>query len=164
MHLQKLSSNDGEQIYRMLQDIGSCENSFSNPVHGMSCEEYKNWLVQQEDWSEGRNLPEGYVAQTIYWLMNDENIPVGIGKIRHALTEHSRKIGGNVGYAVSSEYRGHGYGTVILRLLLEEARKMKLEEIMLTVDKYNNASKRVIEANGGILFDENSERWYFRIP
>lgn len=164
MHLQKLSSNDGEQIYRMLQDIGSCENSFSNPVHGMNYEEYRNWLVQQEDWSEGRNLPEGYVAQTIYWLMNGDNIPVGIGKIRHALTEHSRKIGGNVGYAISSEYRGHGYGTVILRLLLEEARKMKLEEIMLTVDKYNNASKRVIEANGGILFDENSERWYFRIP
>ena len=164
MHLQKLSANDGEQIYRMLQNIGSCENSFFNPVHGMNHEEYKNWLVQQEDWSEGRNLPEGYVAQTIYWLINDDNIPVGIGKIRHALTEHSRKFGGNVGYAISSEYRGHGYGTVILRLLLEEARKMKLEEILLTVDKFNCASKRVIEANGGILFDENSERWYFRIP
>lgn len=164
MYLRKLSSNDGEQMYLMLQNIGSCENSFSNPVHGMGYEKYKQWLVQQEEWSEGLNLPKGYVAQTIYWLMDDNNVPVGIGKIRHALTDNSRKNGGNVGYAISSEYRGHGYGTIILKLLVAEAKKMKLEEIMLTVDKYNNASKRVIEANGGILFNENSERWYFHIP
>ncbi len=163
MYLQKLSANDGEQIYHMLQNIGAAENSFSNPVHGMSYADYKKWLIQQDDWSMGRNLPAGYVAQTIYWLL-DNNVPVGIGKIRHALTADSRKIGGNVGYAISSEYRGKGYGRVILKLLIEKAKMMKLEELLLTVEKYNLPSKRVIEANGGILFHENSERWYFRIP
>lgn len=163
MHLQKLSGQDGEAVYRMLQDIGTCENSFTNPVRGMAFEEYKKWLVQQEEWSEGRNLPEGYVAQTIYWLV-DGGTPVGIGKIRHALTPESREFGGNVGYAIGSPYRGRGYGKVLLGFLLEEARKMEIDEILLTVDKCNNASKKVVEANGGILVRENSERWYFRIP
>jgi len=31
----------------------------------------------------------------------------------------------------------------------------------LTVEKYNYASKKVIENNGGILYDENEFRWYF---
>ncbi len=163
MHLQKLSADDGEAVYRMLQDIGTCENSFTNPVRGMGIEEYKKWLAQQEAWSEGRNLPDGYVAQTIYWLV-DGGVPVGIGKIRHALTPESREFGGNVGYAVASSRRGRGYGKALLGLLLGEARKMELAEILLTVDKGNIASKTVVEANGGILVRENPERWYFRVP
>lgn len=163
MHLQKLSANDGEAVYRMLQDIGTCENSFTNPVRGMDFAGFKKWLSRQEEWSEGRNLPEGYVAQTVYWLV-DDGLPVGIGKIRHALTPESREFGGNVGYAIASACRGRGYGKALLGFLLEEAKKMELDEILLTVDKYNHASKKVAEANGGILVRENSERWYFRIP
>ncbi len=163
MHLQKLSTNDGEAVYRMLQDIGTCENSFTNPVRGMAFEEYKKWLSQQEEWSEGRNLPEGYVAQTIYWLV-DGGMPVGIGKIRHALTPESREYGGNVGYAIASAHRGRGYGKILLGFLLGEAKKMELDEILLTVDKGNHASRKVVESNGGILVRENSERWYYRIP
>lgn len=163
MHLQKLSVNDSEAVYRLLQDIGNCENSFTNPVRRMDFEEYKKWLSQQEEWSEGRNLPEGYVAQTIYWLM-DGGVPVGIGKIRHGLTAASREFGGNVGYAIGSAYRGRGYGKAILGFLLEEAKKMELDEILLTVDKGNEASKKVVEANGGVLVRENPERWYFRVP
>lgn len=160
IQLQKLSANDGETIFLMLQDIGECENSFSNPVHGMGFSEYGVWLVQQEKWSRGEELPDGYVAQSIYWLFDDD-VPVGIGKIRHGLTPASRNIGGNIGYAIASTYRGKGYAKELLRLLLKEARGMELPEILLTVDKYNAASKKVIEENGGQLFSENDERWYF---
>lgn len=163
MTLQKLTAHDGERFYRMLQDIGSRENSFTNPVNGMDFGEYKQWLSRQEEWSEGRNLPDGYVAQTLYWLV-DGGMPVGIGKIRHALTAESREAGGNVGYAIASAHRGRGYGKVLLGLLLAEAKKMGLDEILLTVDKGNIASKKVVEANGGILVRENPGRWYFRVP
>lgn len=161
LYLKTLSSADGADIYKMLQGIDVVENSFTNPVHDMSFEQYKVWLIQQEDWSKGKNLPDGYVGQTIFWLMDGEKA-VGIGKIRHALTPASRQNGGNIGYAISNENRGKGYGNVILGLLLEKARQMKITEIMLTVDKFNYASKKVIEKNGGILFDENNERWYFK--
>ena len=161
LYLKKLSKNDGQDIFNMLKGIKAVENSFTNPVHDMSFEQYKEWLVQQEEWSREENLPDGYVGQTIFWLMDDEK-PVGIGKIRHALTPASRKNGGNIGYAVSSAYRGKGYGNAVLRLLLEKAEEMNISEIILTVDKFNYASKKVIEKNGGVLFDENDERWYLR--
>ncbi len=160
VELRELSVFDDEEVFMMLQNIGNDENAFTNPVKGMSYDDYKQWLKQQHNWSLGKDLPNGYVGQTIYWLY-DNGIPVGIGKIRHALTEHSRKFGGNIGYAISNKYRGNGYGTIILKLLLEKAKDIKLEEKLLTVEKTNPASKRVIEKNGGKLIDENEERWFF---
>lgn len=160
--LRQLSPNDGKAFYNMLQHIEREENAFTNPVNGMSFDEYLLWLKQQDDWSKGDNLPKGYVAQTIFWLMDGET-PVGIGKIRHVLTESSRIFGGNIGYAISSQHRGLGYGTTIVKELFKQADKMGIKERILTVEKYNYASKRVIENNKGTLFDENEFRWYFKI-
>ncbi|MBR3287391.1 MAG: GNAT family N-acetyltransferase [Bacteroidales bacterium] len=160
-YLRQLSVSDGLDVYNLLQHIGEEENAFKNPVKKMSYEEFKQWLVQQEAWSRNENLPDGCVGQTCFWLIVD-NIPVCFGKIRHALTSQSRLIGGNIGYAVSSLYRGKGYGTILLHKLLEKANEMKIEEKFLTVEKYNYASKRVIEKNGGKMVSENDYRWSFR--
>lgn len=159
--LQQLTPYDGEACFFMLQHIEREENAFTNPVNGITYDEYKQWLRQQDEWSRGENLPAGYVGQTIFWLF-DSATPVGIGKIRHVLTERSRQFGGNIGYAVSSEYRGLGYGSTLLKYLLLKADEMGVEEKILTVEKNNFASKRVIEKNGGVLYDENDARWFFR--
>lgn len=160
IELKQLSTKDGLKVFEMLQRIGSCENEFKNTAHGLTYDEYKVWLVQQDDWSKGANLPEGYVAQTIYWLIDEDN-PVGIGKIRHELNCHSRIIGGNIGYAIDPIYRGKGYATELLRLLLLKAREIGVLELLLSVEKYNPASKKVIEKNGGKLINENEDRWFF---
>ena len=160
--LVQLSPNDGRQEYELLQRIGSNENAFTNPVHGMSFEEYKEWLIQQDLWSRGENLPSGFVGQTCYWLKKDDQV-IGMGKIRHALTEQSRKKGGNIGYAVAPEYRGKGYGNVILSLLIQKADELGIKEKVLTVEKYNWSSAKVIEKNGGVLFHENECRWFYKI-
>ena len=39
--LRQLSPTDGEDIYDMLQHIEASENDFTNPVHGMDYEKYK---------------------------------------------------------------------------------------------------------------------------
>ncbi len=160
IELRELSVLDGEDVFLMLQTIKDNENAFTNPVSGMDYDSYKQWLKQQYDWSLEINLPEGYVGQTIFWLY-DNDMPVGIGKIRHALTDHSREIGGNIGYAISNNYRGRGYATILLKLLLDKAEEMNVNEKLLTVEKINPASKRVIEKNGGRLIKENDERWFF---
>jgi len=161
VYLRQLSVNDGYEVFEMLKGIKVVENSFTNPVYDMNFDQFKEWLVQQEQWSRGENLPDGYVGQTIFWLI-DDNKPVGIGKIRHALTPASRKNGGNIGCAISSGNRGTGYGNEIIRLLLKKAREMGISEIIATVDKYNYPSRRAAEKNGGILFDENNERWFLK--
>ncbi len=161
IQLRKLSKNDGEDVFQMLKGIKASENSFTNPTYDMSFSDFQKWLVLQEQWDKGEGLPVGYVAQTVYWLYKD-SIPIGIGKIRHSLTPASRKNGGNIGYAISLPYRGKGYGTEILRLLLIEAKNIGVKEIILTIDKGNIASRRVCENNRGVLFFDDDDRWFFR--
>ena len=161
IQLKKLSKTDGRDVFEMLKGIKASENSFTNPTYDMSFSEYQEWLLLQEQWDRGENLPDGYVAQSIYWLYEDV-IPIGIGKIRHSLTTSTRNNGGNIGYAISFPYRGKGYGTDFLRLLLEEAKFIGVEEIILTIDVDNEPSIRVCENNGGMLFRENNERRFYR--
>ena len=160
--IRQLSVNDGYDVYEMLKRIGREENHFQNPVHDMNYEEYKEWLIEQDDWSKEENLPEGYSGQTSFWMyVNDK--PVAFGKIRHTLNENSRIVGGNIGYAVDPLHRGKGYATIILSELLKIANNMGIKEKLLTVEKFNYASKKVIEKNGGYVFKENEFRWFFHI-
>ena len=161
LYLKKLSRSDGKDVFEMLKGIEIVENSFTNPTFGMTFKEFQYWLEQQEYWDKGEQLPQGYVPQSIYWLY-DDSIPVGIGKIRHRLTEISRINGGNIGYAVSRQFRGKGYGSELLKLLLNEARSLGIREIILTVNKGNDASRKVCLKNGGVLFADNEERWFYR--
>lgn len=158
--LKQLSIDDNEKVWEMLQKIDSNENEFKNEVKGMSFENFKNWLIEQDNWSKGKELPDGYVGQTTYWLYDGDEV-IGYGKLRHELTAHSRVNGGNIGYAISQDFRGRGYGRKLFSMLLKEAEKLGIKEIIATVEKNNIASKTVIEHCGGHIFKENQERWYF---
>ena len=160
LYLRKLSLEDGYDVFSMLKSIGLSENAFTNPVHNMDYNEFRGWLLERYNWDLSKDLPENYVRQTIYWLyLND--IPIGIGKIRYALTEESKLFGGNIGYAIAPDYRGKGYGNEILRLLLEKVKESKISETLITVEKYNYPSKAIVEKNGGYLLGENDIRWFF---
>ena len=158
--LKQLSVDDDKNVWEMLQKIDSNENEFKNEVKGMSFEGFKSWLVQQDNWSHGKDLPDSYVGQTTYWLY-DGDVVVGYGKLRHRLTEHSRVNGGNIGYAIAKDFRGRGYGKQLFSMLLKEAENLGIKEIIATVEKNNLASKIVIEQCGGHIIQENQERWYF---
>jgi predicted acetyltransferase len=61
---------------------------------------------------------------------------------------------GHMGYAVVPWKRRKGYATEALRLMLPEARQVGLPYVELTTDADNVASRRVIEASGGVLVEE----------
>ncbi len=159
---KELSPDDDIDIFKMLKEIGEEENSFTNPVASMSFKQFKEWLLLQHQWSKAINLPNNYVIQTIYWLYVD-GIPVGFGKIRNELTDISRQEGGNIGYAISNRFRNRGYGKILLSFLIEEAKRKKIGELLLTIRKNNYASKKVVEENGGLLTYENDKWWYYTI-
>ena len=160
--LVPLSVDDSVQHYSLLQQISADDNGFTNTANGLSFEEFKTWLKRQDLWSRGEALPQGYVRQTWFWLMVDEEV-AGCGKIRQSLTEQSRIKGGTIGYAIAPKYRGKGYGNLILSLLIQKANELGVIDKVLTVEKYNWASAKVIEKNGGVLYDENELRWYYKI-
>ena len=61
---------------------------------------------------------------------------------------------GHMGYAVVPWKRGRGYATHALRELLPEAKAEGLRYVEVTTDLDNAASRRVVEANGGVLVEE----------
>jgi predicted acetyltransferase len=60
---------------------------------------------------------------------------------------------GHIGYAVVPWKQRLGYAKSALRFILPEAKAVGLSYVEITTDPDNIASRRVIEANGGILVE-----------
>jgi len=60
---------------------------------------------------------------------------------------------GHIGYAVVPWKAGLGYATSALRLMLLRAREEGLAHVEITMEPENVASRKVVEANGGVLFE-----------
>ena len=61
---------------------------------------------------------------------------------------------GHIGYSVVAWKQGRGYATRALKLMLPEAKREGLPYVEVTTDASNIASRRVIEANGGVLTEQ----------
>ena len=162
IELKKLSLDDGMDIYDMLQEIPKDENGFVNGCNGCAYDEFKQWLVRCDNLAKGIGLEDWKVPQNIYWLYIDEK-PVGMGKLRHRLTEKLKEEGGHIGYVIAPSYRNCGYGKILLKLLIDEARKLGIECILLTINNNNAASMKVALANGGVTERVNDIRHYIGI-
>ena len=110
------------------------------------------------DAARGVNLPQGRVPYTTFWLASGRRL-IGRSSIRHQLTPDLEHEGGHIGYDIRPSERRKGYGTLILRLTLDEARRLGISRALLTCDSDNMASAKIIEKNGGKFQDEGvSER------
>ncbi len=165
MHIEirKLSIEDGEDIYQMLQHIPADENGFINSVNGKTFEEYKEWLAGSVKNSLQEGIVDGWkVPETVYWLF-EAGKPAGYGKIRHFLTEQLLNNGGNIGYSIVPSARNRGLGKVFLRHLIEESKGIGMKQLLLTVREQNKASIAVAMANHGVIEKIESGRYYIWI-
>jgi predicted acetyltransferase len=103
--------------------------------------------------ARGENLPEGFVPQSNYWLVEGKEYIGGV-RIRHYLNDHLLVIGGHIGYSIRPSKRGKGYGTKLLTLALPKAKELGLERVLVTCDATNEASRKIIEKNGGVFEDQ----------
>jgi predicted acetyltransferase len=108
------------------------------------------YVEKKKSQAEGKNLPEGYVPQSVYWLV-DNNEYIGSVRIRHNLNAHLKQIGGHIGYNIRPSKRRQGYGRKILELALLKTRDLGVDHVLLTCDATNHASRKIIERNGGVL-------------
>jgi Predicted acetyltransferase len=160
--LRKLSPDDGRDIYNMLQQIPKEENGFINGCNGKAYEEYKKWLIKSDNVSNGIELEEWMVPQNIYWLYID-GLPVGMGKLRHYLTDKLKEEGGHIGYAILPSHRNKGYGKILLKMLIDCAKEMKIDRLLLTVQNHNTASIKVTLANNGRIEKVDNQRHFIWI-
>ena len=89
-----------------------------------------------------------------YFLVRNGSDILGRTSVRYYLNENLKHEGGHIGYDIRPSERGKGYGTLILKLALGKAREIGLRRALVTCDKDNLASARVIRKNGGRLESE----------
>lgn len=111
---------------------------------------FEEFVKTIKGYAEGKNLQPGYVPETTYWLISKGEY-IGRLSIRHRLTEHLLKEGGHIGYEIRPSKRKKGYGKEILKLGLEKAKKLGLKKVLVTCNKDNIASKKIILKNGGVF-------------
>lgn len=99
---------------------------------------------------ESRIRQAGY-RDCVFWLI-DNGRYVGQTSIRPELgTPYLITYGGHIGYSIRPSHRRQGYGRRVLQLALEQCATLGLERALVTCDEDNTASRRIIEANGGVF-------------
>lgn len=131
--------------------IGREENSFQiRQPDG----DFAAFVKQMAREARGEGMPDWCVPQHTFWCVRDDVRMVGLIKVRHYLTPALEDLGGHIGYAIRPSERRKGYATHMLYLALAKARTFGLQRVLVTCDKANRPSARVIEKNGGVLTSE----------
>lgn len=163
MRLVKLWEADMEKAYKLQSSFKEDENGFVNAAYGYTYPEFLDYAERKRQHSKGKELPEGYVPDTVFLLADDGDNYVGIFNLRHCLNEFLAKGPGHIGYGIAPDCRGKGYGTKGLALVLEEAKKLGIEEAFLSVHKDNPASLKVQQNNGAVVCGEDEKEYFTRI-
>ncbi|MGP8001469.1 MAG: GNAT family N-acetyltransferase [Streptosporangiaceae bacterium] len=119
---------------------------------------YTRYLAEQAD--EAAQRRPGHVpATTLWWVDGDDYL--GRLAIRHRLTPRLLDLGGHVGYDVKPSARRQGHATTMLAAALPVAHALGIDPALVTCDQSNAGSRRVIEANGGVLEDQRGSELRF---
>lgn len=142
-----------EQVMAYRDAMLASHDSFDGCAGLEDCASYEEWADFENRLK--RRYGEGYVPSDVYLAVRAEDDRlVGIIDCRHRLSPFLLQYGGNVGYSVHPAERGKGYAGEMLRLLLEICRKRGVARLLITCGKDNEASRRTIVKDGGVLENE----------
>lgn len=114
-------------------------------------------LVDREASGPPVELPDGTTARRlpgfVLWMWDGEMCGVIGLRWQPGTGELPPTCLGHIGYSVVPWKRRLGYATVALRQLLPLARAERLPYVQITTDLDNVASRRIVEANGGVLVE-----------
>ncbi|WP_228768360.1 GNAT family N-acetyltransferase [Shewanella sp. TC10] len=137
-----------------LQYIAELEDEERYPFPlDFDCDDFEAMLQKNQDFADGVNLPQGYVASETYWLVNAGEL-LGVANLRLSLNETIRHCGGHVGLGIRPSFRGEGLGIELLGQTIAVAKLKGMKELHIHCYKANLASAKMIIANGGILHSE----------
>ncbi|MEU6115360.1 GNAT family N-acetyltransferase [Streptomyces sp. NPDC047117] len=122
---------------------------------------YTDWLRSMTSPEVAR--PLGYVPCTNLWYVEGDTYLGRLG-LRHELNDYLRELGGHIGYDVRPTARRRGHATAMLRAALPLAHALGIASALVTCDTTNTASRKVIEACGGIFEDERGGRLRYWVP
>ena len=138
----------------LIDELGSGENGFSGTLVAAGEMDLAAYMQHCMAMAESAEVVPGWVRMMTCWVLNEQNIAIGMVRLRPDLNEALRHIGGNIGYYIRGDFRGRGYGKEMLRLALIRLAEFGIHRALLTTGPDNVASIRILEANGGVFEKE----------
>ena len=113
---------------------------------------YEQWLKKILGDIDIANIPEGKVpALTYFYVRESDDKIVGMVNIRLALNDFLASEGGHIGYSIRPTERKKHYATSMLKDALKVLAAIGIRNVVVTCDKSNIASAKVIRNCGGEL-------------
>lgn len=112
-------------------------------------ESYTEWLEMVRKNAKKETVISGWVeAETFFATRKSDGKIIGMIDFRHELNDFLKDFG-HIGYSVLPSERKKGYATEMLHQVLEIAKKIGLQEVIISCKKDNVASHKTIIKNKG---------------
>lgn len=154
LHLRKATESDREQVMSYREEFLAIDSRLIGTCALDKYDDFDAWLTNVHKYSVPETTPAGKVPSTQYLALDENEHLVGMVNLRHYLNDYLLEFGGHIGYSIRPSDRKNGYAIQLLKLALEEAKTLGIDRVRIACDRYNIASAKTIQANGGILDGE----------
>ena len=148
-----------DELKSIVQEFKDAGDEFHGSSMLAEAECIQTWIENCRLYENKSTLPNpNWVTGEQFLLIQEgETRILGTLNLRHYLNEHLEENGGHIGYSIRPTERKKGLATQMTKLALEICRKQNIPRALLTCNKENEASRRTIEACGGILERESKD-------
>jgi predicted acetyltransferase len=114
---------------------------------------FAGWVTRLLRASDPSIVPDEGTVHCTYWWIAEGDAVLGAIALRHELNDFLLDAGGNIGYGIRPSARRRGLAGWALGAVLPYAKGLGLDRVLVTCNVANEASRRTIERNGGVLED-----------
>lgn len=154
IHLRQPEAFDREQVMAYRKEFLAIDSRMDGTCALNEYDDFDAWLANVRRYSSPETTPAGKVPSTQYLALDENEHLVGMVNLRHCLNDYLLEFGGHIGYSVRPADRKNGYAIQMLKLALGEAKALGIDRVRIACDRYNIASAKTIQANGGVLDGE----------
>lgn len=154
--LKKANLEDIEKEINFIKKVPYLESGFANffyKILDRSNEEILRYVMNLSYSNE--NIP---IYTYFLWVNNEI---VGMYHLLARLTEDQKQKDGHISYTILKEYRGKGYGTKGLSLMIEEAQNIIPEDEIYMHTTINNPASLKMMMNNNAYIIRNDEYGIF---